>query len=29
MPVGWVNGDPCCLGGVTDGTVVRVAKPNA
>lgn len=29
MPVGWINGDPCCLGGVTDGTVVRVEKKNS
>ncbi len=26
MPVGWINGDPCCLGEVADGTSVRVEK---
>jgi hypothetical protein len=26
MPVGWINGDPCCLGEVEDGSVIRVEK---
>ena len=26
MPVGWINGDPCCLGEMADGTVVRVER---
>jgi uncharacterized protein len=26
MPVGWISGDPCCLGEVADGTLIRVEK---
>jgi hypothetical protein len=28
MPVGWINGDPCCLADVTDGATVRIEKKN-
>lgn len=26
IPVGWINGDPCCLIDVADATLVRVEK---
>jgi hypothetical protein len=28
MPVGWINGDPCCLGDIADGSSIRVEKKN-